>query len=118
MNSLKGEAGEAKEMSAERVTSLPERCRPARLPVACQWLLHPTPSGVAEPRLELRLCQGPDQCRAPAAHSTLIDKDICECLTLHLARRMNGFAVIEILDEVMLCKDLPVHIRPNNGPER
>jgi hypothetical protein len=34
-----------------------------------------------------------------------------------VARRINGFAVIEILAEAMLRKGLPVHIRSDNGPE-
>ncbi len=48
---------------------------------------------------------------------TLIDEFTRECLALHVARRINCFAVIEVLATVMLERGIPEHIRSDNGPE-
>jgi len=48
---------------------------------------------------------------------TLIDEFTRECLAIRVARRINGFGVIETFADVMLQRGIPEHIRSDNGPE-
>jgi len=48
---------------------------------------------------------------------TLIDEYTRECLAIMVARRIDCFAVIEILAAVMLARGIPKNIRSDNGPE-
>ena len=48
---------------------------------------------------------------------TLIDEYTRECLALRVARRLNSWDVIETLSDVMLWREIPEHIRSDNGPE-
>ena len=48
---------------------------------------------------------------------TLIDEFTRECLAIRVARRINGFGVLEAMADVMLMRGVPEHIRSDNGPE-
>jgi transposase InsO family protein len=48
---------------------------------------------------------------------TLIDEHTRECLAIRVARRINGFGVIETFADVMLKRGIPEHVRSDNGPE-
>ena len=48
---------------------------------------------------------------------TLIDEHTRECLAIRVARRINGFGVIETFADVMLERGIPEHVRSDNGPE-
>ena len=48
---------------------------------------------------------------------TLIDEYTRECLAIRVARRINGFGVIEAFADAMLRHGIPEHIRSDNGPE-
>ncbi len=48
---------------------------------------------------------------------TLIDEFTRECLAIRVARRINSFAVLETMAEVMLMRGVPEHIRSDNGAE-
>jgi transposase InsO family protein len=48
---------------------------------------------------------------------TLIDEFTRECLAIRVARRINGFGVIETFADAMLQRGIPKHIRSDNGPE-
>lgn len=48
---------------------------------------------------------------------TLIDEYTREGLALRVARRLNSLEVIDTLADVMLGREIPEHIRSDNGPE-
>ena len=48
---------------------------------------------------------------------TLIDEFTRECLAIRVARRINGFGVLETMADVMLMRGVPEHIRSDNGAE-
>jgi hypothetical protein len=48
---------------------------------------------------------------------TLIDEFTRECLAIRVARRINGFGVIETMADAMLERGVPEHIRSDNGAE-
>jgi hypothetical protein len=48
---------------------------------------------------------------------TRIDEDTHECLALKVARRTNGFGVIETLADAMMAKGVPEPVRCDHGPE-
>jgi putative transposase len=48
---------------------------------------------------------------------TLIDEYTRKCLAQRVARRLNGYDLIETLADVMLEHGVPEHIRSDNGPE-
>ena len=48
---------------------------------------------------------------------TLIDESTRECLAIRVARRINGFGVLETMADVMLMRGVPEHIRSDNGAE-
>jgi transposase InsO family protein len=48
---------------------------------------------------------------------TLIDEFTRECLAIRVARRINGFGVLESMADVMLMRGVPEHIRSDNGAE-
>jgi putative transposase len=48
---------------------------------------------------------------------TLIDEFTRECLAIRVARRINGFGVIEVFADAMIQRGIPEHIRSDNGPE-
>ena len=48
---------------------------------------------------------------------TLIDEFTRECLAIRVARQINSFSVIGTMADVMLAKDVPEHIRSDNGAE-
>jgi len=48
---------------------------------------------------------------------TLIDEFTRECLAIRVARRINSFAGIETLADIMLIRGVPEYIRSDNGPE-
>ena len=48
---------------------------------------------------------------------TLIDEHTRECLAIRVARRINKFGVLETMADVMLMRDVPEHIRSDNGAE-
>ncbi|MCZ8122373.1 MAG: IS3 family transposase [Magnetospirillum sp.] len=48
---------------------------------------------------------------------TLIDEFTRQCLAIRVARRINGFGVIETFADAMLKHGIPAHIRSDNGPE-
>lgn len=47
----------------------------------------------------------------------LIDEFTRECLAIRVARRLNGYDVIETLAEACLVRGTPEHIRSDQGPE-
>ena len=47
----------------------------------------------------------------------LIDEFTRECLAIRVARRLNGYDVIETLAEACLVGGAPEHIRSDQGPE-
>ena len=53
----------------------------------------------------------------PLRLMTLIDEHTRECLAIRVARRINGFGVIETFADVMLERGIPEHVRSDNGPE-
>ncbi len=53
----------------------------------------------------------------PLRLMTLIDEYTRECLAIRVARRINGFGVIETFADVMLERGIPEHVRSDNGPE-
>ena len=48
---------------------------------------------------------------------TLIDEYTRECLALPVERRVGSRQVIETLSDVMLWREIPEHLRSDNGPE-
>jgi dihydroxyacid dehydratase/phosphogluconate dehydratase len=48
---------------------------------------------------------------------TLIDEFTRECLAIRVARRINGFGVIETMADAMVERGVPEHIRSDNGAE-
>jgi transposase InsO family protein len=48
---------------------------------------------------------------------TLIDKFTRKCLTIRVARRLNGLGVLETMADVILVRGVPEHIRSDNGLE-
>jgi putative transposase len=48
---------------------------------------------------------------------TLIDEYTRQCLAIKVARRLNGFNVIETLADAMLLHGIPQHLRSDNGAE-
>ena len=47
----------------------------------------------------------------------LIDEYTRECLALEVARSLKASDVLDILNQVMLIRGVPKHIRSDNGPE-
>jgi transposase InsO family protein len=47
----------------------------------------------------------------------LIDEFTRECLAIRVARRLNGYDVIETLAQACLARGAPEHIRSDQGPE-
>lgn len=50
----------------------------------------------------------------PIKMITLIDKYTRECLAIHVARRIRGRDVIDVLADVMQRRGVPTHIRSDN----
>lgn len=48
---------------------------------------------------------------------TLLDEFTRECLSIRVARRINGMGVIEAMADAMIVHGIPEHIRSDNGPE-
>jgi putative transposase len=48
---------------------------------------------------------------------TMIDEFSRECLAIRVARRLNGYHVIETLGDCMLQHGVPEHVRSDNGSE-
>ena len=48
---------------------------------------------------------------------TVIDEYTRECLALQVGRYLKSTDVLEVLDDLFICKDVPKHIRSDNGSE-
>jgi putative transposase len=47
----------------------------------------------------------------------VMDEFIRECLAVKVARSLASYHVIEVLTDLFIERDVPVHIRSDNGPE-
>jgi transposase InsO family protein len=58
-----------------------------------------------------------DEHGRPLKWLSLVDEYTRECLLLEVERSMKAVDVVELISEVMLIRDVPRHIRSDNGPE-
>jgi putative transposase len=47
----------------------------------------------------------------------IVDEFTCEALAIRVARRLNSNDVIDVLSDLFILRDVPGHIRSDNGPE-
>jgi putative transposase len=47
----------------------------------------------------------------------IIDEFTRECLAIHIDRKLNSTAVIDVLSDLFILRGVPGHVRSDNGPE-
>jgi putative transposase len=88
-----------------------------RKAVGQRCLVRAGSAGAQQSCLELRLHDRDDPRRQNPSLAHLLDEFSRECLAIRVARRLGRYEAIETLAEVMKERDVPEHIRSDNGPE-
>jgi len=47
----------------------------------------------------------------------VLDEFTHECLAIRVARKLKAIDVIDVLSDLFILRDIPAHIRSDNGPE-